>query len=368
MSKIFETFGFRLEDTSPQALQVRKDARCPYMGRQCDGGGNRHLSNIPIQPASKLAKKFPSKTIIPSSVCSLSLRAHADPWIVCPRRLLFLGSPEQGGKALPIISTMVEKAGYKAKKRFGVWPELRMTYKSADQAVAKHLTCTFDYFAMPICKQSVSGIAKDTGLKIKDLLVILRQADYDVKAEGSKHYVHDFPSNVPMIVEIMTSSSSGGKKQKRTTIPLAFEDAMLGREHEGPGINYRQVWARMASQLLVKSEVAIAWGGKAFWVLQDQLARYISQTTGLDLESFRNQVCNDVNILSLSYDRQNMRPLGMVNLHSDAFYSGPIEHHSKSRKTQPAFHNIIRAPVVPTRKHLLTLLAKRKYASTFVYE
>jgi len=43
---------------------------------------------------------------------------------------------------------------------------------------------------------------------------------------------------------------------------MAFEDAVLGKPHQGPGINYRQVWARMVSQLVVKSEVGLAWGGK----------------------------------------------------------------------------------------------------------
>ncbi|MGI9057395.1 MAG: hypothetical protein ACR2H5_02350, partial [Ktedonobacteraceae bacterium] len=49
------------------------------------------------------------------------------------------------------------------------------------------------------------------------------------------------------IIEIMTSSTSGGNKDKGTTISGAFQDAILGRSHRGPDINYRQVWARMVS-------------------------------------------------------------------------------------------------------------------------
>jgi hypothetical protein len=33
----------------------------------------------------------------------------------------------------------------------------------------------------------------------------------------------------------------------------------------------------MVSQLVVKSEVALGWNGKAIWVVQDTLADYISK-------------------------------------------------------------------------------------------
>jgi len=41
MSQIFELFGYPLEDQSLEAQQCRRSAWCPFMGRECDGGGNR---------------------------------------------------------------------------------------------------------------------------------------------------------------------------------------------------------------------------------------------------------------------------------------------------------------------------------------
>ena len=83
----------------------------------------------------------------------------------------------------------------------------------------------------------------------------------------------------------MTSNTSdGGNKTERSCIPQTFEDCMLGNKHKAPCINFRQVWARIASQLIVKSQAAIAWGRKTIWVLQDILANYISSSTALDLK------------------------------------------------------------------------------------
>jgi hypothetical protein len=42
----------------------------------------------------------------------------------------------------------------------------------------------------------------------------------------------------------------------------------------------------MVSQLIVKSEVGIGWGGKTFWILQDALIKYISESTNLNVREF----------------------------------------------------------------------------------
>jgi hypothetical protein len=51
-------------------------------------------------------------------------------------------------------------------------------------------------------------------------------AGYALAKRGIQEYVEDFPKGPPTVVEIMTCSTSGGNKDKRTTIPMAFEDAI----------------------------------------------------------------------------------------------------------------------------------------------
>jgi len=160
-------------------------------------------------------------------------------------------------------------------------------------------------------------------------------------------YVEDFPVGLPVIVEVMTSSTSGGNKKKRSCIPQAFEDCMLGIPHMVPGINYRQVWARMASQLIVKSQAAMAWGGKTIWVLQDLLADYISTSTALDLHKFVAEHTDEVNILAYSYGdkyRQTEKSK-TVSLDDSTLYAGSIRTNSDA-ENKPCFQDIVLASVV----------------------
>ena len=121
---------------------------------------------------------------------------------------------------------------------------------------------TFDYIVMPmgrITQQDAATAANETWAILRRRL---ERNGYTIAQRDGGLYVEDFPLSTPSIIEIMTSSTSGGNKRNRTTISAAFEDAMLGQDHKAPGINYRQVWARMVSQLIVKSEVSVHWGGK----------------------------------------------------------------------------------------------------------
>ncbi len=100
-----------------------------------------------------------------------------------------------------------------------------------------------------------------TGESWRVLKRTVQSGGYSLACRNGKDFVEDAPTGVPGIIEIMTSSTSGGNRDRRTTISMAFEDALHDREHRAPGINYRQVWARMVSQLIPKSEAALAWGG-----------------------------------------------------------------------------------------------------------
>lgn len=66
----------------------------------------------------------------------------------------------------------------------------------------------------------------------------------------------------PVIVEVMTSSTSGSNEKIKTDIKSAFGNAVLyaeGRSRElgqAPNINIRQVWARMVFHMIAKSDIA----------------------------------------------------------------------------------------------------------------
>jgi hypothetical protein len=354
MSKIFELFGYPLNDQSPEATETRRNAQCPFMGADCDGGGNRYLSNVDLKQNVELATFFQGRSSAPSGICSLQLQPNAPPWIICPRRLFFLAKSGVGQRVNLRFSEriLLKHAGYPSGIRLGVWSELRVGYRKNK----KSFQYTFDYILMPIKSLDQNQIEQLTHNDWSTIRRLVESSGYSMALRNGIYYVDNFPDGYPVIVEVMTSSTSGGNKKKRTTIPMAFEDAILGKTHEGPGINYRQVWARMVSQLIVKSEVGLAWGGKTIWVLQDTLVNYISSSTALDIHQFLSEHTNEVNILSFSYGDTYKQPEGLIELERGDLYAGPI---SGGETTTPSFQDMIRAPVAPPKSVLLRSLLNR---------
>ncbi len=325
------------------------------MGANCDGGGNRYLSNINLENNPKLAELFNDRASIPSGLCSLQLQPEQSPWIVCPRRLFFLAKSNTGQRVNQRFSErfLLKHTGYQSGTRLGVWSELRVTYRNKQ----KSFQYTFDYVLMPLTKLDQHKIEQVTGNRWSQIRHLIESSGYSMSRRNGIDYIDDFPTEYPVVVEVMTSSTSGGNKKKRTTIPMAFEDALLGKPHKGPGINYRQVWARMVSQLIVKSEVSLAWGGKTIWVLQDTLVSYISSSTALNVRQFLSDHTDEVNILSFSYGSSYKNPQGLIELRKGELFAGPV---SDSEKTSPSFQDMIRVPITPPKSVLLRSLLKRQ--------
>jgi hypothetical protein len=172
-----------------------------------------------------------------------------------------------------------------------------------------------------------------------------------------------------VIVEIMTSSTSGGDKKKRTRIAMACEDAVISPEiHNGPGINYRQVWARMVSQLIVKSQVGLAWNGKTFWLLQDILTQYISSTTALDLSKYIAQYPDEVNILAFGYGEIDEKPTTpIIELRDTAFYAGPITENADN-SVSGGFVEIVKIGAPPDKEHLWRSLFRKAPCGNIVWK
>ncbi len=342
---------------------------CPFMGLRCDGGGNRPQSNVNLKNHPELSEYFlDGLSSVPSGVCSLQLGEGQAPWIVCPRRLLFLGKSGEQDLSYRdnqqfVENLLLKHCTFPKSATVGVWPEVKLKYIELGDTEGKSFDSTFDYILMPVGRASQDDIEAMLQKPWEEVESGLKATGYEVIELGGKKHVKRFPIGHPVIVEIMTSSTSGGNKRRRTTIPMAFEDAVLRQGHTGPSINYRQVWARMVSQLIVKSEVGMAWGGKTIWILQDRLVDYISKSTALDINAFATDTTSEVNILSFSYGDTFTEMQGVIRLRTGDLYAGPIS--PKVAKPEPSFQDMIRTGVKPPLSALMRLLLSRLPAHTF---
>jgi len=342
------------------------------MGRDCDGGGNRYLSSIAVKGNPSLEVFFGNREKVCAGVCSLQLGDNTPPWIVCPRRLLVLGREAVGTRIYQkkTEEQTLKLLGYASGTRLGVWPEVKIKYEEDVDGVRKTFDYTFDYILMPLAPLHQTEIEQITGKSWGKLQALFKKGGYAISIQGDEVSVADCPSGIPSIIEIMTSSTSGGNKDKGTTISAAFRDAIEGRPYNGPGINYRQVWARMVSQLIVKSEVALAWKGKAIWVVQDTLVDYISKSTALNIRKLSTEQTSEVNMLSFSYGDAFRNPQSVIELSNGQLFAGLITSDkpesqiapddSEEPATTQSFHDIIRVPLRPSLSRLIETLAQRK--------
>ena len=351
-SQIFELFGYPVDSWNSRAAKNLVQCRCPFMAAECDGGGNRYSSGINLLQNKKLQKHFPGKKIVQAGVCSLQLKSGQQPWIVCPRRLL--NYRQCGLVAEPSIvrDKLQMLAGLESGKTYSVWSEVKMKCDLSESGKNAFFDYTFDYViagSRRLLLEDVENILGKTG---KDALKQLDDNGYTVAFRDGKWYCDNFPSYPFVIVEVMTSSTSGGNKAKRSQIGQLFEDTvyrLAGERIEagGPGINYRQVWARMVSQMLVKSQIAMKWGGKTFWVLQDLLAEYITKTTALNLSDFLSEHCDEVNVLSGGYGKNidpRCRRGDFAEIDDIRLFAGPV---SAGETAGKSFSDIVKLGAVP---------------------
>lgn len=369
MSKIYELLGYPAEDNSPSVVESRKKAYCPFISSVCDGGGNRYMSEINLQEHRELKKSFPGMNRVPSGVCSIQISEDMSPWIICPRRLLYMGEKANANVLRGETQRkLLEKCGFPQGTTIGVWTEAKVkyTHENEDEEAAV-FDYTFDYVLMPLGRAKQTQAVADSGLNWNVLQKYLRDSGHTFAQRDGEFFIEDFPIGNPVIVEVMTSSTSGGNKKKRSCIPQAFEDCMLGKPHLAPGINYRQVWARMASQLIVKSQAALTWKGKTIWVLQDLLADYISSSTALDLHKFIANHTDEVNILAFSYgdNFKYTQKSKTVSLDKSVLYSGPIRAND-SDNPQPCFQDIVLSSVCPPREIFIAALCKKKMSNRII--
>lgn len=293
MPVVHELFGKALTKSGARKVKFRK-AQCPHMdGKQCDGGGNRDMARWPAEDQPLVP--FFDKSVgpyIPCGVCSVSIDQQS--WAVCPRRLLTFDASKPSPQQHHLLERVLYLAGFRSGEVVRVWSEKTISSRKQDRKLHYRL-------------------------------------DYVLKTQNS----------APVIVEIMTASTSGGNKQKKTDIKNAFCNAVLyavgtvGKLGQSPNVNVRQVWARMASQMIVKSQIANKWGGKAIWVVQDSLVDYIRRTTGLRIDDMYSPswTAKEVNVVAASLEDPNDVRL----------YSGPVT----SRKGEACWAELLNTPLLP---------------------
>jgi len=353
--KIFELFGYRIDKWNQEAAYNRAKAWCPFMGAECDGGGNRYLSAIDLDKNPALKPYFPDKKVVQAGVCSLQLKDNEQPWIVCPRRLLSLRQNSGYDYQQNVKHELSKYSKLKKGESYRVWSEVKMKVSTiTDDEQEKYFDYSFDYIIAGKERLQLSKVAEILNLTERRAKAIAEKNGFTLALRDNELWVDDFPSIPLIIVEIMTSSTSGGDKNKRSQIAMAFEDAVInGERHLAPGINYRQVWARMVSQLIVKSQVGLSWGGMTFWVVQDVLTDYISDSTALNLAHYLNQNADEVNVLAFSYGdlKQSDSANSILEIKDSQFFSGPISEKAGERAVG-GFTDIVKIGAAPPVEHL----------------
>ena len=152
MSKIYELFGYPVDDDSREVAESRRMAYCPFMSGQCDGGGNRYMSEIDLLEYKELGKLFPGLERVPSGVCSIQFSERTPPWIICPRRLLYMGKDANDdvlhGRTQEIL---LKTCNFPKGIEVGIWSEVKVKYKDGDNDEEKSaFDYTFDYVLMPL--------------------------------------------------------------------------------------------------------------------------------------------------------------------------------------------------------------------------
>jgi hypothetical protein len=324
------------------------------MNAECDGGGNRFQSAIDLRSNSALSVRIPGKESIQVGVCSLQTHVGEQPWIVCPRRLLSLKGGRLSDKQEVVRKQLSAFSELDEGKKYLAWSEVKIKTESTnDDEEVKWFDYTFDYVLASVHRKRVADVAAIVDLPVNVVKRTAERNSYTLASRDSELWIDDFPSDPLIIIEVMTSSTSGGNKRNRTQIAMACEDAILhGNTHNAPGINYRQVWARMVSQLIVKSQVGMAWGGKTIWLVQDVLANYISKSTGLILSQYLSDHLDEVNILAFGYgDKIAVEDDSLIELEDGNLYAGPITK-SGNAFAHDGFIDIVKIGAPPPKEQI----------------
>jgi len=343
--QIFELFGHQVDDKSIEAEYCRKNCICPFTNNLCDGGGNRYQTFLSKNYIEKnnLTKYFAKGLkIVPPGICSLNVNGVK--WIVCPRRIFSFSGENKKNYHTEFVTSILNKyCQFENTAYIGIWNEVKVKFSEENEdEETKSFDYTFDYIVTSLGPKKISEIANTLGITEAKIRKQAEDNGYIIAARGNDYFIEDFPIGKLNIIEVMTSSTSGGNKSKGTTIQQSFINAIKGLQHESPGINYRQVWARMVSQLIVKSQIGTAWGSKTLWILQDSLSDYITKSTDLNLVKLISQVSKEVNLVTLKYGNETDEK-GCLKLKEHHLYAGEVP----KITSDTDFNKLLQAATIP---------------------
>lgn len=239
MPVVKELFGQVLDED--MASSACRSALCPFLGDVCDGGGNRDMARVAASSGGLFDCEVGRRTQgrLSCGICSIETPKKKEVWAICSRRLLAFSSNGVADRHRELASRVFALCGFLPGQEVSAWSEISLK------------------------EEGTKGV----------IVYMLRTAE---------------PGPVPVIIDIMTCSTSGGNREKGTDAPFAgrFCSRVAKGPVRAPGVNVRQVWARMASQLIAKA--ANSWGGRAVWIVQALLADYIGTHTALPLDDLRS--------------------------------------------------------------------------------
>jgi hypothetical protein len=367
MPTIFELFGFLIDDRSPEVELIRKARQCPFMGATCDGGGNRYQTKIKLTPQEPLTQYFDGgiTEVIPG-VCSI--KAGNDIWVVCPRRLF---AAKFDGQGVPSVNRAVQaherdlliQAGLPIETEIGTWAEVSLKHRVADAEINYH----FDYVLAPLVETSLSTLLDQrnfVGSTEKDLDELIRIARKGGYFRDRKQSLADAVIPLPdlsnlFILEIMTASTSGSDTENSTDMRNAFRNALLVSAHTSPGINKRQVWGRMVTQLFAKTALAHQWHGRTIWVIQDSLLHNIELTTRLKTIAVPSDPQRNISLIVMNYST-NVNGRTEMSLKSTIEGDAGIDFDGSD-----TFTDILLPKVAPPKIELLKAILRRKLDAVF---
>jgi len=325
MPVIFELFGFPVSDRSKLADTTRRAAFCPFMETRCDGGGNRNQTKIHLNEREPLLFEFFDKevhAVIPG-ICSIT--AGEDIWIVCPRRLF---AARNTSSSIPLVNyafqpherAVLLQTDLPRGHDIGIWSEVYVKQQVEDAEINYH----FDYVVVPLIQSTLRSFLQSFGLTGTSLTEEIAKFSQQMRQKGyypkGARTVEDLPVRLPMmekpyIFEVMTASTSGSDTENETDIRSAFRNAILNNAHESPGINKRQVWGRMVTQLFAKTALAHAWGGQTLWIIQDELLKNIELTTLLRTSKIISKDGGNIDLIIMHYEDQpdGLKPITLKN-------------------------------------------------------
>jgi hypothetical protein len=238
----------------------------------------------------------------------------------------------------------------------GIWSEVYLQY--GDNETNSQVDYHFDFIVAPIIKNvTLPDIVSTFNVDKEDEIIQCARKGNFVQGRYEQNLTFEIIPDLshPIIFEVMTASTSGSNTESGTNIASAFTNAILGQVHKTPGINKRQVWGRMTTQLFSKSALAEMWGGKTYWIVQDQLLKNIERTTKLSLKNISSSNRSNINFISIAYSPTNLTNININNIYT---IDAGLDFLGNGSAT-----DILLPKRTPDKKELLKSMLRRKLAA-----